>query len=129
MAMSTTRQDRENDKFLETSTGKTAIRVVTDAGSAGSLQLKTGVYGPISVTSTPQPIRVGATNFANRIIITMQPTDGTVYFGFDDQVDETTGTPIETNAFMPIYASEDLDVYVMTPAGTVDVRITEASDQ
>ena len=107
----------------------TYLKVTTQPGSAGSLQLKTGVYGAISVTTTPTLVKVGATNLANRIVLTVGPTNGTVYLGFDTSVTSSNGTMLEQGSLITVSATSTLNVYLVTASGTVDVRITEASDQ
>ena len=83
------------------------------------------LYGAITVTTTPQLIKVGADNLEDRKVITIQAIDGDVYFGYDNSVDHTTGTLINEGQYFPLEATNQLDVYIVCETGTIDVRITE----
>lgn len=104
-------------------------KVKTLSGSAGSLQLKTGTYGALSVTTSPVQVKAGVSNLANRIIVSILPTNGRVYFGWDNLVTSSTGTPIESGEMAYVAATDDLDIFLVAASGIVDVRFTEASDQ
>jgi hypothetical protein len=86
-----------------------------------------GAHGALSVTTTPQLIKVGASNLDQRTIITIQPIDGDVYFGYDNSVSSTTGTLVMEGQFFPLEATHKLDVWIVCATGTIDVRITEVS--
>ena len=86
-----------------------------------------GVYGNISVTTTPIEVKVGSTALDERSVITIQPIDGNVYYGYDNSVSSTTGTLIFEGQFFPLEASDQLPVWLVSETGTVDVRITEVS--
>jgi hypothetical protein len=85
------------------------------------------VYGALSVTTTPVELKVGASPVSERKVISFQPTDGVVYYGYDSSVSSTTGTKIFSNQLIIIEASEQLAVYLVSETGTVNVRITEVS--
>jgi len=87
-----------------------------------------GSYKAISVTDTPQEVKVLVAPLEERKIITLQPTDGTIYYGYDNLVNESSGTEIFTGQLIHIEASESLPVWVVAKSGeTVDVRITEVA--
>lgn len=87
-----------------------------------------GVYDAISVSDTPEEIKVGASVLGERKVITIQPTDGIIYYGYDNSVDENTGTKIYKGQWIQLEASDQLPVWVVAPTGeTVDVRITEVA--
>lgn len=87
-----------------------------------------GVYDNISVTDTPSEVKVGASVLVERKIVTIQPTDGVVYFGYDNSVSSTNGTKIYKNQIMFLEAGDLLPVWIVAETGeTVDVRITEVS--
>lgn len=87
-----------------------------------------GVYKAISVTDTPQEVKVDGTVLEERKVLTLQPTDGDIYYGYDDQVDEDNGTRIFQGQWIQIEASESLPVWIVASTGeTVDVRITEVA--
>lgn len=84
------------------------------------------VYKNLSV-STATEVRVGATPLQERKLVTVQPIDGDVYFGYDNSVTTSTGTLIYQGTVYPIEVSDKLPVYVIAATGTVDVRITEVA--
>lgn len=87
-----------------------------------------GVYGSISVgDSTPVEVKIGGSVLAERKVITIQPIDGIVYYGYDNSVTSSTGTKIFKGQYLPLENSEDLTVYLISDSGTVDVRITEVA--
>lgn len=86
-----------------------------------------GTYGNISVTTTPAEVKVGGSAFAERQVVTIQPIDGDIYFGYDNSVSSTTGTKIFKGQIYPLEATDLLPVWVVAGSGTVDVRITEVS--
>jgi hypothetical protein len=86
------------------------------------------VYKTASVTDTPQEVKVGASALEERKVVTMQPIDGAIYYGYDNSVSSTSGTKIFKGQFIHLEASEKLPVWIVAEAGqTVDVRITEVS--
>lgn len=82
------------------------------------------VYGAITVTSTPAPLRVGGANMIGRVVITFQPTSGIIYYGFDSSVTTSTGTKVFNNQTVYIELSAQQDLYLVS-SGNVDVRIAE----
>lgn len=83
------------------------------------------LYTSISVTTTPQEVKVGGSALQERQLISIQPIDGDIYYGYDNSVSSTTGTLIKKGQWFPQEAGEDLSVWVVAASGTVDVRITE----
>jgi hypothetical protein len=79
-----------------------------------------------SVTGTATEALGGATILANRKVIIMTPTNGTIYWGFTSGVTTTTGMPIYQSQTYSIAATDNLPIYVIS-AGTVNVVIAEAS--
>jgi len=85
------------------------------------------VYGAISVTTTPIELKVGASPLTDRQVVTIQPIDGEVYFGYSNTVSSTNGTKIFKGQVYPLEAGELLPVWIVAGSGTVNVRITEVS--
>ena len=84
-----------------------------------------GVYGTITVGTTPVLLKVGASVLNKRKMITIQPNDNAVYFGYDSSVTTSTGTRVFKDQFMPLAIGPDITVYlVANDAGKV-VRIGE----
>lgn len=87
-----------------------------------------GVYDNISVTDTAQEVKVGASVLEERKVITLQPLDGVIYYGYDSSVDDTNGTKVFKGQWIQLEASDRLPVWVVAATGdTVDTRITEVS--
>jgi len=86
------------------------------------------VFAAISVTDVPSQVKVGALVLEERQVLTLQPTNGHIYYGYNNTVSSTTGTKIYKSQWIQIEASEKLPVWVVAdPTKTVDVRITEVS--
>lgn len=79
------------------------------------------------VTTIAAPIRVGLSNLSERKVVTIQPLDGDIYFGYSSGVTTSTGTKIFQGQFFPFEAGEELDIWVICATGTVDCRITEVA--
>ena len=84
-------------------------------------------YGALSVTPTPSEVKVEASALEERRVITIQPVDGAVWFGYNSSVTSSTGTKIYKGQIYALEATDNLTVYVVADSGTVDVRITEVS--
>ena len=85
-----------------------------------------GVQGAISVTDTAVELKVGANRLEQRAVVSFQPLDGDVYFGYDNTVTSTTGTKVFKGQYFPLEAEDQLTVYLVAATGeTIDVRITE----
>ena len=84
-----------------------------------------GINGNISVTTTPSEARVGGTTLEDRAVITVQPIDGVIYYGYDNSVSSTNGTKIFKGQIIPFEAGPELPIFLVAESGTVDVRITE----
>ena len=86
-----------------------------------------GAYGAKTVTTTPQEVKVGGAVLDERKVITIQPTDGVIYYGYDNGVTESTGTKIFKGQWIMLEASDKLPVWIRSETGSVNVRITEVS--
>jgi len=85
------------------------------------------VNGALSVTTTAIEVKVGASILEERSVITIQPIDGDVYFGYSSSVTSSNGTKIYKGQVFPLEATDKLPVWVVAASGTVDTRITEVS--
>lgn len=85
-----------------------------------------GQYRAQSVTTSAAEALGAGTILANRKLLSITPTNGTVYWGFSNAVTTTTGTPIFKNQTFTIATTDNVHVYLIS-AGTVDCRIAEAS--
>ena len=86
------------------------------------------VYGATSVTDTPQEVKVGGSVLEERKVVTIQPTDGVIYYGYSNLVNDVSGTKIFKGQWLQLEASDKLPVWIVAASGdTVDVRISEVS--
>ena len=82
--------------------------------------------GTMIVTDTASELKVDASVLDDRKIITIQPLDGVVYFGYTNSVTSSNGTKVFKGQYFPLEATGKLPVYLVAETGeTVDVRITE----
>lgn len=83
-------------------------------------------YRAQSITNTAAQALGAATILANRKVITITPTNGTIYWGTNSSVTTATGTPLFANQTLTLAFTDNVSVFVIS-AGTVDARIMEAS--
>jgi hypothetical protein len=86
-----------------------------------------GVEAELTVGTTAVPIRVGGSNLANRKVVTAQPKDNQIYWGWTSSVTTTTGTRIFKNQFVQWKVGATKDVYLIANAAGKNVSITEGS--
>lgn len=85
------------------------------------------VNSAISVGTTAVEVKVGPTVLEERVVVTIQPLDGVVYFGFTPSTTSTNGTKVFKGQYFSLEASDLETVYIVSETGTVDVRISERS--
>lgn len=83
------------------------------------------VNGALSVSTTPVELKVNASVLNRRQIITIQPLDGDVYYGFDNTVTSSNGIKIFQGQIYSRECGDSLEIWLVSASGTVDVRITE----
>lgn len=83
------------------------------------------VYGAITVTTTPSIVRVGGSNLTDRVVVSVQPTTGIIYYGFDNSVSSSTGTILFRRQLLFLEVGPGQDLYVVAGAGSVNTRIAE----
>lgn len=82
--------------------------------------------GALSVTDTSVELKVGATRLEERTVVTIQPLDGNIYFGFSNSVTSANGTLVYKGQFFAFEAGDQEEVWLVADTGvTVDVRIAE----
>lgn len=88
-----------------------------------------GVQGAISVPpATATPVRVGASNLANRMALTaLNNGNATLYWGYDTSTNHNNGTPLFRNQLLFLDVGPAITVYIYAITGTHDVRVTEVS--
>lgn len=85
------------------------------------------VQTAITATTTPVEVKVGAQALSDRKIVVLQPQDGNIYWGYNSNVTPGTGFLVGRRQQVFIEAGEQLPVYIVAGAGSVDVRIAEAA--
>lgn len=84
------------------------------------------ITGAISVTNVASEAKVGVTAQANRKLLTIMPTGGTIYWGYSAGVTTSTGTPIFKNQMVSFPFANTIPVFVIA-GSTIDARVAEAS--
>ena len=82
-------------------------------------------YGTLTVGLTAVELKVGGAPLLNRKVVTMQPQDNKIYYGFDNTVTVATGTRVFKNQFLPLPCGPDITVYLIADGAGKDVRIGE----
>ena len=80
------------------------------------------VQASITVTTTPAEVKVGATAYNERKIVTIQPVDGTIRLTFESG---KPGFYLFRGGFYSYEASEKQAIYVYTDSGSVTAIISE----
>jgi hypothetical protein len=83
-------------------------------------------YRAQSVTTTAAEALGATTILANRKLLHITPTNGTIYWGYSNAVTTTTGTPLFPNNTLWLSVGASTHVYVIA-AVTTDSRIGELS--
>lgn len=86
-----------------------------------------GAEGEMTVGLTAVPIRVGVSNLPSRKIVTAQPKDNEIYWGYTASVTTTTGTRLFKNQFAYWRAGPSKDIYLIGNAAGLKVSITEGA--
>lgn len=91
---------------------------VTDSLSLG------GVQGAITVGVSAVSAKVGVSNYSGRKMLTVMPTDGSVFWGYTDTVTTSTGTEIFRNQMATFKVEDTVSVWLVAAANR-NVRVTE----
>lgn len=86
----------------------------------------TGQNRAQSVTTSAAEALGAGTILTNRILLTITPTNGVIYWGYSSGVTITNGSPIFPNNTLFLSITDNVHVYIIA-ATTVDARISEAS--
>jgi hypothetical protein len=85
-----------------------------------------GSTAAISVGTVPVEAKAGLTRYTNRKILTVMPTNGSVYWGYDSSVTILNGTEIFRNQFATFCVSDNVEIWLVA-SGNRDVRISEGA--
>lgn len=83
-------------------------------------------YRAQSITTTAGEALGAGTILANRKLLHITPTNGTIYWGYSNTVTTATGTPIFPNNTLWLTVTDNIHVFLIA-ATTIDSRIGEAS--
>lgn len=83
------------------------------------------VYGTITVGTTPVEVKVGASVLERRKLVTIQPKDNKVFWGYSNSVTISNGTQVFKDQFMPIAVGDEISVWLVADGAGKDVRIGE----
>lgn len=83
-------------------------------------------YRAQSITTSAAEALGGATILANRKLLHITPTNGTIYWGYNSSVTTTTGSPLFPNNTLWLSVTDNVHVYIIAGT-TVDSRIGELS--
>lgn len=83
------------------------------------------VYGSLSVTTTAQELKIGASRLTERKAVAIQPLGNRLYVGFDDSVTSSNGIELSKRQILIIEAGARLPMWAIADSGTIDVRLWE----
>lgn len=87
----------------------------------------TGLQDSIAlIANTPVEVKVGATKLTGRKLATIQPTNGSIFFGFNSLVTTTTGTEIFKSQTAAFDVTDTGEVWIVSSAART-VKITEGA--
>ena len=84
------------------------------------------VNGAISVSTTAVQAIVGGAALSNRKMVSIIPTNGTIYWGSSNAVTTVNGTPLTKNQSLTLSFTAQVPVWLIAASAT-DVRIVEGS--
>lgn len=86
-----------------------------------------GLEATLSLGTTATLAKVGASNLANRKLLTVHNNSNSIiYWGFTSGVTTSTGTPILKGQMQTWAINATANIYLIAPSAGNDVRITEA---
>lgn len=104
----------------------------TPVGSTANGDLQTadvpntaGAYATVNITTSAEELKVGGTALAGRKMVSIQPIDGKIYYGYDSSVTAANGTELAKKQIIVFTIGAGIPVYLVSSLGTVDVRIGE----
>ena len=84
-----------------------------------------GVYGEITVGTTPVEVKVGASPLAHRGLVHILAKDNQIYWGYDNSVTTTTGTRIFRNQLVFLPVGPDVSIWLVANGAGRDAAIGE----
>lgn len=98
-----------------------------DEGSVSDIVNTSGVYGSLTVGTSAIEVKVGSNRLAFRKSVTfLNNSNRVIYWGYNNSVTTSTGTPIEKGQMVTWSIGEDLAIWVIGEAANLNSRITES---
>jgi hypothetical protein len=112
----------------KTMAGSLAVTLASDQGAITAQDIinVSGQYRAQSVTTSAAEALGAASILTNRKMLSITPTNGTIYWGFSNAVTISSGSPIFKNQTITFAVGPNVHIYIIAGA-TTDVRITEGS--
>jgi hypothetical protein len=80
----------------------------------------------LTVTTTPQEAKVGITALEGRQTLRVFNTGSTIYWGYTNTVNSTTGEPIFKNQGITFSYGPDIKVWLVTASGSSPAQVRES---
>lgn len=120
--MKPTRADREFERFVETPSGDTAVRVLDE----NSAPLSAPGIGDLQSFNGTAAAAVGSGGpLAGRRGVFIQPTAAGLFLGFSAGVTSTTGIKLFQDQLIFIEAGPSTPVYLITTGPSITARVWE----
>lgn len=97
-----------------------------DQTSTADIINTSGVQGALTVGTTAVEVKVGGSKLAARKSVTLyNNSNATIYWGYNNTVSTTTGTPILKNTLFAWSVGESVEIWVISDGANRNTRITE----
>lgn len=112
-------------------TTQSASMPVTIASDQTTIPVKAtiksgGVFGNLSVGTSAVEVKVGASKLTARRLVTIQPVDADLYWGYANTVTTANGTQLFKNQFMSFDADDTATIWLISATASKNARISEA---
>lgn len=97
-----------------------------DQTSTADIINNSGTQGALTVGTTAVEVKVGVSRLVSRKSVTLyNNSSSTVYWGYNNTVTISTGTPIQKDTFMSWSVGESVEIWVISDGANRNTRITE----
>lgn len=127
MALDPNKNTLEQQKFAETTSGNTAVRVISDVSSPIHTAPSNTSYigGTVTCTNTQTECKVGVSNLANRKMLYIENQTGTQIFYGPTGVTTGTGARLANNQAVFLSVGPAISVFVIKASGSGTVIVQE----
>lgn len=89
---------------------------------------RSGVYAAVTVGTSAVELKVGgAALIFRQLLIVRNNSTATIYWGYDNSVTTSTGTPLSPNETLALGVGPDITVYAIAVGAGNNVRVQELS--